>query len=146
MEFKFKRKYTTFFFIAVIAHLLIVSYWLFFPVEILGTAQTKQISTLLITINCELILVFYIGLFKKKYFAYHDKLVIKRSFFTTITIFYSEIDKVREHSNDTIFLGFGSRPSFTIHYKKRKKTTIRSDNSKLLLKVIKNELEIAKIK
>lgn len=146
MEFKFKRKYTKFFILAVIVHALIVAYWLFFPVEILGSKQTKQVSTLLILINCELILIFYIGLFRKKYFAYYDKLVIKRSFFKTITIYYSEIQKIREHSRDTIFLGFGVRPSFTIYYKKRKKITVRSDNSSLLLKVIKNEIDIAKIK
>ena len=145
MEFKSKRKYTNFFIITLLIHALIVAYWLFFPIEILGTQQTKQISTLLITINCELILIFYIGLFKKKYFAYYDKLVIKRSFFKTLTIYYSDINKIREYNNDTILLGFGKRPSFTIYYKKRK-IIVRSDNNTLLLKVIKNEINIAQSK
>lgn len=147
MEFKFKRKYTSFFVFALILHTLVLAFWVFTPKIIFNTENAKKIIALLALINCELILVFYLGLFRKKYFAYHDKLIIKRSFFRTLTINYKQITNIKENANDTIFLNFGSRGSFKIHYKennKQKKYLIRSDNNNLLLKVIKNEIEIAK--
>lgn len=150
MEFKFKRKYTKFFITAVILHTLILSFWLFFPKEVFINAQGKQTATLLAIVNCELILLFYLGLFRKKYYAYYNRITIKRSFFKTITINYSNITNLKEKNNDSILLGFGIRPSFTIYYKspknRNKKYIVRSDNNELLLKVIKNEIDISKIK
>ena len=150
MEFKFKRKYTKFFGLALILHSLVLAFWLFFPESILASTKGKQTLTLLALINCELILIFYIGLFRKKYFAYHDKLIIKRSLLKTITIKYSKIKRIKEKSTDTILFGFGLLPSFIIYYNtnnnKNKKITIRADNSVLLLKVIKNEINISKVK
>ena len=150
MEFKFKRKYTNFSIIAIMLHLLILVFWLFFPTAHIFTPNGKKIATLLAVINCELILLFYLGLFKKKYYAYYDKLTIKRSLLKTLTIKYDRITTLKEKSNDSILFGFGERPSFVIYYKsaknRNKKCTVRSDNNKLLLKVIKNEIDIAKIK
>lgn len=150
MEFKFKRKYTNFFIIAVLLHLLVLAFWFLAPTAPFGGANGKQTVTLLSLINCELILIFYLGLFRKKYFAYYDKLVIKRSFFKTLTINYKDILNIKEKNNDTTFLTFGVRPSFKITYTKNNKAkktqTIRSDNNPLLLKVIKNEIDIAKKK
>ena len=148
MEFKFKRKYTGFFMLALILHLLVLSFWVLAPNNIFNTTNAKEIITLLSLVNTELILVFYLGLFRKKYYAFYNRLVIKRSFFKTINIEYSSIADIKEKQNDTIFLSFGSRPSFRISYTtkkgKRKKITVRSDNNELLLKVIKNELTISK--
>ena len=117
MEFKSKRKYTNFFIIAVLLHLLILSFWLLAPAAPFGGTNGKQTVTLLGFVNCELILIFYLGLFRKKYFAYYDKLVIKRSFFKTLTINYKDILNIKEKNNDTTFLTFGIRPSFKITYK-----------------------------
>ena len=116
MEFKFKRKYTTFFFLAIILHAIVLSFWLFFPKDILASTKGKQTITLLALANCELILLFYLGLFRKKYFAYYNKLIIKRSFIKNVTINYSNIEKIKEKNADTIILGFGNRPSFNIYY------------------------------
>ncbi len=147
MEFKFKRKYTFFFFIALLLHLLVISFWFFFPNDLLKSAHEKQTITLIALINCELILIFYLGLFRQKYYAYHDKLIIKRSLFKDTTINYSTINKIKDNPRDTIFLVFGHRPSFTIYYteknNKKKKIIIRSDNSKLLQTIIKNEINIS---
>lgn len=149
MEFKFKRKYTKFFFAAIFLHVLVLCFWMFAPNNLFGVAKAKKIITLLALVNCELILIFFLGLYRKKFFVFHDKISIKRSLFSTITIDYKTITEIIENENDTIFLGTGHRPSFKILYKtkfgKIKKYTIRSDNNKLLLKVIKNEIEIAKI-
>jgi len=150
MEFKFKRKYTKFAMIALLLHIVVLLFWIFAPNEPFNGAPGKNTIALLGLINAELILVFYIGLYRKKYFAYYDKLIIKRSFLKTLTIKYSSITTIKENNNDTILLWFGKRPSFTIYYKnekgRKKKQTIRSDNPKLLTKVIKNEIDISKIK
>lgn len=149
MEFKFKRKYTNFFIFALILHLAVLSFWLFFPNNAFANIIEKQTLSLIALINCELILLFYLGLFRKKYFAYYDKLIIKRSFFKTLIINYKDIHKIKEENNDTIFLTFGHRPSFTLFYKnqkgKNKKIIVRSDNNPLLLKVIKNEIDISNL-
>lgn len=146
MEFKFKRKYTFFLFLALSLHIAALSVWLFTPESLFNSLEQKKIICLLIILNIELILVFYLGLFRKKYYAYHDKILIKRSFFSTKIISYKDITRIKERPSDSILLGFGIRPSFTIYYsnKKRKKYTIRSDNNELLLRVIKNEVEISK--
>ena len=148
MEFKFKRKYTNFAIIAIILHALVLSFWLFAPSNLFIDFKEKNTIALLTLINVELILIFYIGLYRKKHFAYFDKLIIKRSFLKTLTIKYSSITTIKENKNDTIILGFGHRPSFTIIYTndkgKRKKQVIRSDNTELLMKVIKNEIDISK--
>ena len=102
----------------------------------------KSIITLLAFLNCELILLLCLGLAKKKYYAYFDKLVIKRSLRKNVEISYNDITKIKERKNDSILLGFGTRPSFTIYYKNTKKT-IRTDNNDLFLKVIENEIKIA---
>ena len=150
MEFKFKRKYTNFTIIAIILHILVLSFWLFTPSNLFESSEGKNTIVLLALINVELILIFYLGLYRKKYFAFFDKLVIKRSFLKTLTIKYSSITTIKEKNNDTILFAFGYRPSFTIIYKndkgKRKKQTIRSDNTELLMKVIKNEMDISKMK
>jgi hypothetical protein len=147
MEFKFKRKYTSFFLLALILHVGVACFWFFAPNNIFQTSNGKQHITLLLLINCELILLFYFGLYRKKYFAYYNKLTIKRSLLKTISIDYKAITKIKENENDSIVLGFGKRPSFKIFYKnntqKEKKYTVRSDNNELLLKVIKNEISIA---
>ena len=147
MEFKSKRKYTTFFIVALILHLAIVAFWLFFPKNTIFNEKGKQTATFLALVNCELILVFYLGLFRKKHFAYHNKLLIKRSFLKNIEINYKNIEKITEKANDSILLGFGVRPSFRIHYRvneRTKKYTIRSDNNQLLILIIKNEIDISK--
>ena len=149
MEFKFKRKYTFFFFLVLLLHIALLSLWFFSPKKLFPSEESKRIICLLILINIELLLVFYLGLFRKKYYAFHDKILIKRSFYSDIVISYKDIKTINEKKSDSILLGFGTRPSFTIYYqdsKKRKKHTIRTDNSELLLKVIKNEINIAKIK
>jgi len=142
MEFKSKRKYTRFFLFAIALHLIVLGFWFFFPDNILKNAEGKQTLTLLLLVNSELLLIFYIGLFKKKYYAFHDKIMIKRSLLKPIYISYNDITKIKERKKDSILLGFGTRPSFTIYYNKRKKT-IRSDNNELFLKVIGNEREIS---
>ena len=144
MEFKFKRKYTFFFFLALLLHSGLLALWLFAPERLFSTLPEKKTVFFLILINIELILIFYLGLFRKKYYAYYDKILIKRSFFSSIVISYKDINRIKERPNDSVFLFFGKQPSFTIYYK-RKKYTIRSDNSELLLKTIKNEMAIAKI-
>jgi len=148
MEFKFKRKFTKFFITAVILHLIVIAFWVFFPDDILHNIKGKQTITILALINCELLLIFYLGLFRKKYFAYYDKLIIKRSFFKNIHIPYNNITKIKEKPNDSILFGFGNRPSFKISHKsptgKNKKNIIRTDNNELLLKIIKNEIDISK--
>lgn len=149
MEFKFKRKYTKFFIFALVLHALVLAFWLFFPNNILKNENGKQTLALLALANCELILFFYLGLYRRKFFAYYDKLVIKRSLLKTITIKYSDIIKIKEKENDTVFLFFGNTPSFSVYYKnkngKKRKRVIRADNAKLLLKVIKNEIDIANL-
>lgn len=146
MEFKFKRKYTFFFLFAVLLHALAACFWFLVPEELFDGNDGKKIILLLILVNIELILIFYIGLFRKKYYAFHDKLVIKRSFFGNVIISYKDITSIKERNSDSILLGFGNRPSFTIYYKPpqkiKSKCTIRTDNNKLLLKVLKNEVNI----
>ena len=146
MEFKFKRKFTIFFIIALVLHATVVAFWLFFPNNILPDTKIKQTVTLLIVANIELLLIFYLGLIRRKYFAYYNKLIIKRSFVKNIIISYDNIDKIKEKNNDSILLGFGKRPSFKIYCKNKKKYTIRTDNNELLLKIIKNEMEISQSK
>ena len=147
MEFKFKRKYTSFFLLALILHISVLCFWLFAPNNIFQTNNGKQPITILLLANCELILLFYFGLYRKKYFAFYNKLIIKRSLLKSISIDYKSITKIKENENDSIVLGFGKRPSFKIFYtnnsQKAKKYTVRSDNNELLLKVIKNEMSIA---
>lgn len=149
MEFKSKRKYTKFFMLALALHLIVLCFYLFFPAKFLESAKAKDTISLLALVNCELILIFYLGLFRKKYFAYYDKLTIKRSFIKNFSINYSSITEIKEKKHDSIFLVFGTRPSFKIYYTtpkgKLKKVIIRSDNNELLLKVIKNEIDISKI-
>jgi len=147
MEFKFKRKYTFFFFLAILLHVGALSFWLFSPDKWFNSPEVKKIVCLLILINIELILVFYLGLFRKKYHAYHDRITIRRSFFSGIVIFYKDIIRIKEKNNDSILLGFGHRPSFTIYYndRRKKKYIVRADNTELLLKVIKNEIDIANL-
>ena len=123
MEFKFKRKYTSFFMLALFLHIIVLAFWILSPKVIFNATNAKKTITLLALINVELILVFYLGLFRKKYFAYHDKLIIKRSFFKTLTIDYKSIETIKEKNNDTIFLTFGYRPSFKIYYKTKKNNT-----------------------
>lgn len=146
MEFKFRRKYTFFFFGALLLHIAALYTWLFTDESSFGSLEHKKIICLLIVLNIELTLILYLGLFRKKYHAYYDKISIKRAFFPTKVISYKDIITIKERPNDSILLGFGIRPSFTIYYanKRRKKYTIRSDNNELLLRVIKNEIEITK--
>ena len=148
MEFKFKQKYTFFFFFALTLHIIVLLFWLFYPLRLLNSLEQKKLITLLALVNIELLLVFYLGLFRKKYYVYYDKIVIKRSFFSDVVISYKDINRIREKKTDTILLSFGRRPSFVIYYTngKRKKYTIRSDNTELLLSVIKNEIDISKHK
>lgn len=149
MEFKFKRKYTGFFFLAVFLLTIVISFWVLAPQNIFGASNAKQLITSLGFANSALILILYLGLLRKKYFAYYDKLTIKRSLFKTLTIEYNSIKNIKEKENDTIFLIFGQRPSFKIYYTnkngKEKKYTVRTDNNKLLLKVIRNEISIANL-
>lgn len=149
MEFKFKRKYTSFFIIATLLHLAIIAFWIFFPNNILHDIKGKQTITLLALVNCELLLIFYLGLVRRKYFAYYNKLVIKRSLIKNLSINYDSIHKIKEKNNDSTLLGFGTTPSFKIYYRnemgKNKKYTVRSDNNDLLIKIIKNEINIARL-
>ncbi len=150
MEFKFRRKYTGFFLLAVILHLLVLAFWIFFPSKFLANAKDKAFFTLLALINVELILLLCLGLFRRRYFAYYDKLIIKRSLVKNISIPYKRILDISEKANDSIIFGYGLRPSFKITYVnengKKKKINVRCDNTGLLLKVIKNEIDISKIK
>ena len=91
MEFKFKRKYTFFFLFAILLHALAAAFWILVPEELFDGVDGKKIVFLLILINIELILIFYLGLFRKKYYAFHDKLVVKRSFFGNVIISYKDI-------------------------------------------------------
>lgn len=147
MEFKFKRKYTFFFLFAILLHALVVCLWLFAPIELFKDTDGKKFICLLALINIELILVFYLGLFRKKYYAFFDKLVVKRSLLKNFAISYKDILSIKERNSDSILLGFGRRPSFTIYYKsqikKRGKYTVRTDNNELLLKVLKNEINVS---
>lgn len=150
MEFKFKRKYTFLFLVALALHALVLSYYFLFPHVLSIKSYDKETITLLLLANVELILFFYLGLFRKKYFAYHDKLIVKRSLLVDIHLFYEKITAIRENKNDSVLLGFGRQPSFTVYYtciknNKRKKITIRTNNNELLLKVLKNEMNIAKV-
>lgn len=147
MEFKFKRKYTLFFFAALLLHIFLLTFWITPTENLFPTLEEKKMICLIALINIELLLVFYLGLFRKKYYAYHDRLCVKRSFFSEIVISYKDIIRIKEKNYDKVLLGFGQRPSFTIYYneKRTKKYTIRSDNYELLLKVIKNEIDISKI-
>lgn len=147
MEFKFKRKYTFFFFAALLLHILLLAFWITPPKDLFNSLEEKRTICLISLINIELLLVFYLGLFRKKYYAYYDKIKIKRSFFSTIIISYKDIIRIKEKLSDTALLGFGHRPSFTIYYrdKRTKKYTVRSDNTELLLKIIKNEINIANL-
>ena len=142
MEFKFKRKYSRFFFMALILHIILITLWFVIPEKTFGDKNHKNLTFFLVLTNVELLLIFYLGLFRKKYHAFHDKLLIKRSFFSDIVISYKDITRIKEKQGDTILLGFGHRPSFTIYFS-TKKITIRSDNNALLLKVIKNEIDIS---
>lgn len=148
MEFKFKRKYDVLFFFALILHVLVLGFWFFFPNSNFQDKNHKLTIILLLLINVELILALVIVLHKKKYYAFYNNLTIKRAFLKNLSIPYVNIDKISEKSSDSIFLCFGSRPSFKIFYRNQsgriKKYTIRSDNNVLILKTIKNELEILK--
>lgn len=150
MEFRFRRKYTGFFIFAVVLHLLVLAFWLFFPSRILESTKDKAFFTLLALINVELILLLCLGLFRRRYFAYFDKLVIKRSLIKNVTITYGTILNIKEKPHDSILFGYGLRPSFKITYigdnGKKKKINVRCDNTELLLKVVKNEIDISKIK
>lgn len=149
MEFKFKRKYTFFFFLAILLHIGAVAFWLMSPTEMFKSLEEKKIICLLVLVNVELLLLFYLGLFRKKFYAYYDKIWIKRSLFPDLVISYKDITRIKEKKSDSVLLGFGHRPSFVIYYQvngSRKKYTVRSDNSELLLKVIKNEIDIANLK
>ena len=117
MEFKFKRKYTKFAILTILLHTLVLIFWLFAPSYPFNGAQEKNTIALLSLINIELILVFYLGLYRRKYFAYYNQLKIKRSFFKTLTISYSSITTIKENDSDSILFGFGIRPSFIIYYK-----------------------------
>ncbi len=144
MEFKFRRKYTAFFFLAIILHIAAVAFWVMAPESLYKTIEAKKTITLLLVVNIELLLLFYLGLFRKKYYSFHDRILIKRSFLPDIIISYKDITRIKERPSDSVILGFGKRPSFVVYYEtpKRKKYTFRSDNYELLLKVIKNEMEI----
>lgn len=143
MEFKSKRKYTKFFLLAILLHSMILAYWFLFPETFLTYANEKTTIVIVATITCELILIFYIGLYRGKYYAYHDHLLIKQSLVKNKKINYKDITRIQENPNDSIVLWFGRRPSFTI-YHNNKRTILRSDNNQLMLQVINNELEIAK--
>lgn len=146
MEFKFKRKYTFFFFLAILLHIGAVAFWLMSPTEMFNSLEEKKIICLLVLVNIELLLLFYLGLFRKKYYAYYDKILVKRSLFPDLVISYKDITRIKEKKSDSILLGFGHRPSFILYYQvnnSRKKYTVRADNSELLLKVIKNEIDIS---
>ena len=149
MEFKFKRKYTTFFLLAVILHALVLCFWLVAPEDLFNSSNGKETVTLLSIAICEALLTFFLGLQRRKYYAYYDKLTIKRSLLRTITIDYKSIIEIKEKPNDTVLLIFGNRPSFKIIYtsksNRKKQQTIRSDNNDLLLKVIRNEISIANL-
>ena len=108
MQFKFKRKYTSFFILALFLHVSILLFWLTAPENVFGIAKGRDIITLFSIINCELILIIFIGLQRKKFFAYYDKLIIKRSLFKTMVIDYKSISKIKEQNNDSVLLGFGS--------------------------------------
>ena len=147
MEFKFKRKYNLFFFTALFLHLLIVAFWFFFPNTAFSSINAKKTVCLLLLINVELILLFYLGMFRKKYYAFHNRLVVKHSFLKNLVISYKDIISIKEKESDSLLLGIGKRPSFKIYYQvkgRKRKHTVRTDNNKLLLKVLKNELEISK--
>lgn len=148
MEFKFKRKYTFFFFLAILLHIGAVAFWLLSPLEMFDSMEEKKIICLLVLVNVELLLLFYLGLFRKKFYAYHDRILVKRSLFPDLVISYKDITRIKEKNSDSVILGFGHRPSFVIYYQlngSRKKYTVRSDNSALLLKVIKNEIDISNL-
>lgn len=147
MEFKFKRKYTDFFIFALLLHISVLVFWLFFPYTLLGSPKDKVFFTLLALLNVELILLICLGLFKQKYIVLYNKLIIKRMLAKNITITYGTILNIKENPNDSIIFGFGSRPSFSITYidekRKKRKVLVRCDNAKLLLQIIKNEMKIA---
>lgn len=149
MEFRFRRKYTGFFFIALILHIAILCFWLLTPNNIFSDKGNKILITLLAIANCEVLLAFYLGLFRKKYYAFYDKLIIKRSFLKNKIIDYKSITKIKENEKDSIVLGFGTRPSFKLYYTNRlgkeTSTVVRADNNNLLLKVIKNEIQISNL-
>lgn len=143
MEFKFKRKYASFHLMVIILHLLVVAFWLLFPYLVRGTPKDRVFFTLLALVNVEFIILLYLGLFTKKYIAYYDKLIIKRALAKSTTITYGTILNIKENIKDS-----KSQSSFQITYignnRKKHKVTVRCDNTELLLKVIKNEIKIAK--
>ena len=147
MEFKFKRKYTFFFIFALVLHIGLLAFWVFTPQNFFNSAEEKQTICLLVLVNIELISLLYIGLFRKKICAYHDKIVVKRALLSDILISYKDIIQIKENTTDAVLLGFGNRPSFTVYYQKgkRKKYTLRADNNNLLLKIVKNEIDISKL-
>lgn len=145
MEFKFKRKYTSLFIVALLFHIALATIWIT-PLEVLfPSTEIKHTICFLILVNIELIIVLYVSLFRKKYYTYHDRIQVKRVFLQDLSISYKDIAKIVEHGNDTVLLAFGKRPSFTLYFHngKRRKYTIRSDNNELMLKIIKNEINIA---
>lgn len=147
MQFKFKRKYNLFFVIALFLHLSLVAYWFLFPQSAFSSINAKKTSCLLILINIELILLCYLGMFRKKYFVFHNRMVVKHTFLKNTVISYKDITSIKERKNDSLLFGIGKRSSFVIFYnvnKRKKRYTVRTDNTELLLKILKNELEIAK--
>lgn len=147
MEFKFKRKYNLFFITALFLHLAVVAFWFLFPQSAFSSINAKKNTCLLILINVELILLFYLGMFRKKYYVFHNRMVIKHAFLKSVIISYKDITSIKEKNSDSLLFGIGKRPSFVIYYQvngRKRRRTIRTDNTILLLKVLKNELQILK--
>lgn len=144
MEFKFKRKYTSLFFVGLLFHIALAAVWITPLESLFPSTEMKNKICLLVLVNIELLIFLYVGLFRKKYYTFHDKIQVKRTFLQDLTISYKDIAKIIERENDTILLAFGKRPSFTLYFHngKRRKYTIRSDNNELMIKIIKNEINI----
>lgn len=145
MKFTFKRKYTSIFMILLILLGIAISFYFVGPKFITREkeffAQVLSISI----IDIFLITLFILGLYRVNYYLYHDKIEIHRSLHRTIHLEYTQIKEIIEYPNDTVFLMFGTRPSFKIRYQKGNKLKnyrIRVSSHELLKLVIENEKKI----
>ena len=145
MKFKFKRKYNTPFFILLF--LIAISFIFYFVApKFINENHWFFINVLVVSIfDSFIITIFILGLYREKYYLYHDHLEIHRSLRRTIELDYNNIEDLVEFPNDKTFLIFGTRPSFLLKYKnnnKIKKYRIRVEKYELLKLVMENEKKI----
>lgn len=145
MRFIFKRKYTLSFLVFALLISIAVAFFFIGP-KFIDKDEQFFTNVLIASIaDITLITIFILGLYRVNYYLYHDHLEIRRSFFKSIKLNYSQIKEFTEYPNDSIFFIFGKRPSFKIKYEqgnKIKKYRIRIANHELFRLVMENEKKI----